>query len=314
MSASGAMTFLDPHHAMMRYDAVDAHDFARHLNPGDILLPPSGSTWIYRGHANADWPLLPGLWRDPWQFEALMSNSLADSDCEAALAVERALVDEFVRQANDLGFELPGELGYLGPLSRELYHRYDEGGGFDIDNRQRALAQHYGVPTSLLDWSEDPFVAAYFAIQPAPDTDDSDRACVWALNELLAGRSPGPRSKHSARRSPRLEIVRLMKGYNANITAQAGVFTFLNPGTGEWVLENEDDEPIRDCVEELVNLEDWILSVEPPVPQPSLVQVTIPRSEIAEMQQILTSQRITRARLVPQLDSVAMDVLARARE
>jgi hypothetical protein len=85
-----------------------------------------------------------------------------------------------------------------GRLSRELYERYEEGGGFEIDNRQRALAQHYGVPTSLLDWSEDPFVAAYFAIQSAPDTDDGELACVWALNKLLAGRSPGERSKQAS--------------------------------------------------------------------------------------------------------------------
>jgi hypothetical protein len=39
------------------------------------------------------------------------------------------------------------------------------------------LAQHYGLPTRLLDWSENPLVAAYFAVQ---DLDDD--GCVWALS------------------------------------------------------------------------------------------------------------------------------------
>ena len=39
------------------------------------------------------------------------------------------------------------------------------------------LAQHYGVPTRLLDWTENPLVAAYFAVLDHPDDD----GCIWAL-------------------------------------------------------------------------------------------------------------------------------------
>ncbi len=85
-----------------------------------------------------------------------------------------------------------------------------------------ALARHYAVPTRLLDWSENPLVAAFFATQEAgvdggPDHD----AVIWFVSGLpvissLEGCSPFEIEEVSIYRAPHID---------PRIPAQYSVFT-----------------------------------------------------------------------------------------
>lgn len=128
----------------------DYTELVQELMGGDTQL------W-FRGAGQASNLLTPGLYRHP-----------TESDPARLIELETKIIQRFRERS------IPYEDR---PFVRDEAWEY------------LFLMQHYGVPTRLLDWTENPFIALYFAVTGARIDPTSHRAsepaCVWILN-------PGP--------------------------------------------------------------------------------------------------------------------------
>ena len=115
--------------------------------------------WIFRGHSGFGWSLVSSLQR---AFESAGITGVEDR-----VAMENSTVGFFKERARLRLERPPDEHDLLGWL---------------------AVMQHYGAPTRLQDWTQSPFVAAYFAYRD----NTAEDAAVWALQAYFCRRNLTP--------------------------------------------------------------------------------------------------------------------------
>lgn len=206
----------------------------------------------------------------------------------------------------------------LSKLEKELISRFKQRSMpftdriFDDEWELLFYMQHYRIPTRLLDWTENPFVAFYFAIGNSAYSIDANKdlffqndATVWVLNPSVWNRHALTHQSYEG--GILLTIDEEMKGYHPSaanskmnnqpvalygihnsprIVAQRGVFTV----SGQ----------ITDGMDLLYNTSKF--------PKQSLMKIIIPKENIKELRQALFSYGITESVVYPDLDGLALEI------
>jgi hypothetical protein len=235
------------------------------------------SLW-YRGCGQSFHPLLPSLYRHK---KAKTPEELA--------TLERQLIARFKQKS-------------LPYLTRSLTDEWDT----------LFFMQHYGVPTRLLDWTENPLIALHFALMRAPYKVRGDRrikytadATVWVLDPAQWNRhalkhqsfdggplTPGDEPLQAYKPTPTFakmnnHPVALYGAHNSpRIVAQQGVFTIFGQNTA----------PMEQVY------------IEESFPSESLAQIVLSRSVINKMRESLLNHGVTESVVFPDLEGLSREL------
>lgn len=230
--------------AIELHETTTAEEFLAALSPSRPWWEPDPTRWCFRAQ---DWdePLIPSSLRSSaFHAQGLLGPPENLSEAPRQL-FEFDAVRAFLHAADRAGLAIPHD----SPLMRNWTRLRAHVVGVDRDPDRAidsmvgvwptdellavlALAQHYGVPTRLLDWSYRPMVAAYFAaaqiakegagIATSTPRYDRNRALVvWGLNMAMVPLNFPSRDP----KTHRLAIVEAPQATNPNLAAQAGLFT-----------------------------------------------------------------------------------------
>ena len=175
---------------------TEIHSLAQYINEVEKISKRRGVFW-YRGHANAAWKLAPSIFRD------LIGKRVTNKREKKLRKIEVTTNIDFLHQAK----------------AREKNFPHD-----DDKVGQLVLARHHGLLSRLLDWSESPLTALFFAVEEVISGSNRNDSCVWmllsgTLNNNQRGRDSNS-SYYSHARVPKA-IARC--AFNSNTTLEGAL-------------------------------------------------------------------------------------------
>jgi len=213
----------------MCFELIEANTW-REAEGHFLKIAASGREVFFRGQADAEWPLQSKFARVIEKL-AVKLNWSAQARGLTAQNVERELLDEFKKACHRMSgsAQLPKEL--------------------EDEDEFMAFAQHFGLPTRLLDWTRSPFISAFFAFDgnnTASVFPDGHKIAIWAFDwdrfkvyfycrhykTTPAEIASEPKEEHEKRlqnimttADRRIERVQIAGNPNRRMVYQEGLFT-----------------------------------------------------------------------------------------
>ena len=262
---------------MQKLNTTSLDSLSRYLTEvARLRASAKGPLW-FRGASRLTHELIPSLYRHP-----------KIRDAASSIELERKLITRFRQRS------LP-------------YHSRDLSDDWDA----MFFMQHYGVPTRLLDWTENPLTALHFALMTAQRAKRSDgklgyggAACVWVLDPTIWNAAALERLSYSGgplvpgdeglnaylasgpgQSLGALPVAMLGAHNSARIVAQQGVFTIFG----------DDRRSMQELVRKGV------------MPQKSLAVMSVAAGKIDDLRSTLLETGITESTIYPDLEGLARE-------
>jgi hypothetical protein len=309
-------------------DVDDPKEFLRVVampGRGDPLSPG----WLYRGERDADFPVLPSVFRRYLDASRPTSVGRPFPLYADVVLEEVALLRDFMELADQVGLPIPGSSG-LEHLRETIAvflersgptHRFANAAALWPTSEfipLMALARHHGLPTRLMDCSYSAHVAAYFAAEGAAAVLDSGspadgRLAVWRIASECVSQTNQPRTRLGEGNS----ILWAPGSYMRIGVPRAGNDNLLAQDAAVLLSVTQPDEPsdrhylFEQMQMRIVPLNDHLGGLRLGGGHAGIDRVTLPISKAPELLYLLAEQGVHGAKLFPGYAGVARAVRER---